>query len=60
MFIMMNGARFSRVGVQGVAVAERAYQKAAGLPKERVQSRRRSTSRCQAAPIIHHPTSSAC
>ena len=38
MFIMMNAARYA-VGVQGIAVAERAYQKAAAFAKERVQSR---------------------
>ena len=38
MFIMMNAARYA-VGVQGIAVAERAYQQAAAFAKERVQSR---------------------
>ena len=38
MFIMMNAARFA-VGVQGIAVAERAYQKAVAYARERVQSR---------------------
>jgi len=38
MFVMMNAARFS-VGMQGVAVAERAYQKAVQYAKDRVQSR---------------------
>src|SRR6218665_1380264 len=38
MFIMMNAARYA-VGVQGIAVAESAYQKAAAFAKERVQSR---------------------
>ncbi|MGV3741661.1 MAG: acyl-CoA dehydrogenase [Burkholderiaceae bacterium] len=38
MFIMMNAARFS-VGVQGIGLAERAYQKAVAYAKERVQSR---------------------
>ncbi|MGZ5217348.1 MAG: acyl-CoA dehydrogenase family protein, partial [Caldimonas sp.] len=37
MFIMMNAARYA-VGMQGIAVAERAYQKAAAFAKERVQS----------------------
>ena len=36
MFIMMNHARFS-VGLQGVAIAERAYQHALTYAKERVQ-----------------------
>src|SRR5438876_8666271 len=34
MFIMMNAARYA-VGMQGIAVAERAYQKAVGYAKER-------------------------
>jgi alkylation response protein AidB-like acyl-CoA dehydrogenase len=38
MFIMMNAARYA-VGVQGIAVAERAYQKAVAYAKDRVQSR---------------------
>jgi len=38
MFIMMNAARFA-VGMQGIAVAERAYQKAVSFARERVQSR---------------------
>ncbi len=54
MFIMMNAARYA-VGVQGVAVAERAYQKAAAYAKERVQSRPVDGSINTSAPIIHHP-----
>jgi alkylation response protein AidB-like acyl-CoA dehydrogenase len=38
MFIMMNAARF-QVGMQGVAVSERAYQQAVSYARERVQSR---------------------
>jgi alkylation response protein AidB-like acyl-CoA dehydrogenase len=54
MFIMMNAARFA-VGVQGIAVADRAYQKAVGYAKERVQSRPVDGSAKQATTIIHHP-----
>jgi len=54
MFIMMNAARFA-VGVQGIAVAERAYQKAVQYAKERIQSRPVDGSLPAAAPIIHHP-----
>jgi 3-(methylthio)propanoyl-CoA dehydrogenase len=54
MFIMMNAARFG-VGVQGIAVAERAYQKAAAFAKERVQSRPVDGSVKASATIIHHP-----
>ncbi|HEY6087597.1 MAG TPA: acyl-CoA dehydrogenase [Burkholderiaceae bacterium] len=54
MFIMMNAARYA-VGVQGIAVAERAYQKAVGYARDRVQSRPVDGSLSAAAPIIHHP-----
>jgi len=54
MFIMMNAARYA-VGMQGVAIAERAYQKAVGYARDRVQSRPVDGSMNTAAPIIHHP-----
>ncbi|MDM0046114.1 acyl-CoA dehydrogenase [Variovorax dokdonensis] len=54
MFIMMNSARFA-VGMQGIAIAERAYQKAVGYARERVQSRPVDGSVAGSAPIIHHP-----
>ena len=54
MFIMMNAARFG-VGVQGVAIAERAYQQAVSFAKDRVQSRPVDGSIAAGAPIIHHP-----
>ena len=54
MFIMMNAARYA-VGVQGIAIAERAYQKAVGYAKDRVQSRPVDGSMNTSAPIIHHP-----
>ena len=54
MFIMMNAARYA-VGVQGIAVAERAYQKAVGYARERVQSRPVDGSTPGSATIIHHP-----
>ena len=53
MFIMMNAARYG-VGLQGVAIAERAYQKAVQYAKDRVQSRPVDGSFTTAAPIIHH------
>ncbi|MDB5824713.1 MAG: acyl-CoA dehydrogenase [Herminiimonas sp.] len=53
MFIMMNAARFA-VGMQGVAIAERAYQKAVQYAKDRVQSRDLAGS-AGAVPIIHQP-----
>ena len=54
MFIMMNAARFG-VGVQGIAIAERAYQKAVTFAKDRVQSRPVDGSLPTSGPIIHHP-----
>jgi 3-(methylthio)propanoyl-CoA dehydrogenase len=54
MFIMMNAARYS-VGVQGISVADRAYQKATQYARDRVQSRPVDGSIKAAAPIIHHP-----
>jgi len=54
MFIMMNAARYA-VGVQGIAIAERAYQKATQYARDRVQSRPVDGSIKAAAAIIHHP-----
>jgi 3-(methylthio)propanoyl-CoA dehydrogenase len=54
MFIMMNAARYA-VGVQGIAIAERAYQQAVQYAKERIQSRPVDGSINASAPIIHHP-----
>lgn len=54
MFIMMNSARYA-VGMQGIAIAERAYQKAVAFSKDRVQSRPVDGSIKASAPIIHHP-----
>jgi alkylation response protein AidB-like acyl-CoA dehydrogenase len=54
MFIMMNAARYS-VGVQGISVADRAYQKAVQYARDRVQSRPVDGSIKAAAAIIHHP-----
>jgi alkylation response protein AidB-like acyl-CoA dehydrogenase len=53
MFVMMNAARFA-VGMQGVAVAERAYQKAVQYARDRVQSRAVEGSPGPVA-IIRHP-----
>ena len=54
MFIMMNAARFA-VGMQGVGVSDRAYQKAVAYAKDRVQSRPVDGSAKQSVSIIHHP-----
>ena len=54
MFIMMNAARYD-VGVQGIAVSERAYQHAVAYAKDRVQSRPVDGSAKESVAIIHHP-----
>ena len=53
MFIMMNAARFA-VGLEGVAIAERAFQRALAFAKERVQGRDLIEGG-KAVPIIRHP-----
>jgi alkylation response protein AidB-like acyl-CoA dehydrogenase len=53
MFIMMNAARFG-VGMQGIGLADRAYQQAVTFAKERVQSRDLAGSAGPVA-IINHP-----
>ncbi|MEM7226128.1 MAG: acyl-CoA dehydrogenase [Pseudomonadota bacterium] len=54
MFTMMNNARLS-VGVQGLAIAERAYQQALAYARERGQSRELSGGGDGPAKIIRHP-----
>ena len=52
MFVMMNSARLS-VGLQGVAIAERAYQHAAAYARERRQGRAGAAPGM--SPIVEHP-----
>jgi alkylation response protein AidB-like acyl-CoA dehydrogenase len=52
MFIMMNAARFA-VGLEGVAIGERAYQRALAYARERVQGR--DLAGGGTVPIIRHP-----
>jgi butyryl-CoA dehydrogenase len=54
MFTMMNNARLA-VGLQGVAIAERAYQQALAFAKERRQGRAPGWSGEGMSPIILHP-----
>ena len=54
MFVMMNAARYA-VGLQGIAIAERAYQRALAYARERVQSRPVDGASREAVTIIHHP-----
>jgi acyl-CoA dehydrogenase len=54
MFTMMNNARLN-VGVQGVAMADRAYQQALAYARERRQGRGPGTAGEDPSPIIEHP-----
>ncbi len=53
MFVMMNAARFS-VGLQGVCIAERAFQRALAYAKERLQGKDLVPGG-KTVPIIRHP-----
>ncbi|MDT3671742.1 MAG: acyl-CoA dehydrogenase [Aromatoleum sp.] len=53
MFVMMNEARFG-VGLQGIAIAERAYQQALAYAHERIQGRDALTGE-GSVPIAAHP-----
>jgi len=54
MFTMMNNARLA-VGMQGVAIAEAATQKAVAYAKERTQGKAPGWSGSGMSPIIEHP-----
>ncbi|MEX2549127.1 MAG: acyl-CoA dehydrogenase [Nitriliruptoraceae bacterium] len=53
MFTMMNDARLG-VGLQGLAISERAYQQALAYAQERRQGRGPNTPAGEQAPIIEH------
>jgi hypothetical protein len=53
MFIMMNAARFS-VGLEGVSIAERAFQRALAYARERMQGKD-LVEGGKTVPIIRHP-----
>ena len=53
MFTMMNNARLN-VGIQGVAIAERAYQAALAYAKERRQGRAPGRTDTGMSPIVEH------
>ena len=53
MFVMMNAARFA-VGLEGLAIGERAYQHAVAYARDRVQGRAIEGS-ASGVPIIQHP-----
>ncbi|XWN29881.1 MAG: acyl-CoA dehydrogenase family protein [Devosia sp.] len=54
MFTMMNNARV-QVGIQGAAIAERAFQHALSYALERRQGRASGWQEAGMAPIVHHP-----
>ncbi|MFU0506484.1 acyl-CoA dehydrogenase [Pseudaminobacter sp. NGMCC 1.201702] len=54
MFTMMNNARLA-VGMQGVAIAETAYQKALAFANERRQGKAAAYQGEGMAPIVYHP-----
>jgi len=54
MFTMMNFARLE-VGIEGIAIAERAYQRARAYAQERVQGREAGVRGGERVTIIHHP-----
>ena len=54
MFTMMNTARLS-VGVQGLSIAERAYQDALRYAQERRQGRAIGAPAGESSPIVQHP-----
>jgi hypothetical protein len=53
MFVMMNAARFS-VGLEGVAIGERAFQRALAYARERLQGKDLAEGGAT-VPIIRHP-----
>ena len=54
MFTMMNHARLL-VGLQGLAIGDRAYRHALAYAKDRRQGRRADTPNGESAPIVEHP-----
>jgi acyl-CoA dehydrogenase len=54
MFTMMNFARLE-VGIEGVAIADRAYQHALDYARQRVQGREAGVRSGERVTIIHHP-----
>ncbi len=54
MFLMMNNARLT-VGLEGLGIAERAYQQALAYARERRQGRAIGASGADSSPIVLHP-----
>lgn len=53
MFTMMNTTRIA-IGIEGLGLAERAFQQARAFARERLQGRSRASSGSAPSPIIHH------
>jgi alkylation response protein AidB-like acyl-CoA dehydrogenase len=54
MFMMMNNARLA-VGLEGVGIADRAFQRALGYARDRFQGRETGADDPLPVPISHHP-----
>jgi alkylation response protein AidB-like acyl-CoA dehydrogenase len=54
MFAMMNNARLS-IGIEGLGIAERAYQMSRDYARQRLQSRAADSADPAPVPIIRHP-----
>jgi acyl-CoA dehydrogenase len=54
MFVMMNSARYA-VGLEGLGIAERAYQQALAYSKDRIQGTELGSKSGVRVPIIRHP-----
>src|SRR5487761_2043860 len=54
MFVMMNQARFA-VGLEGVAISDRAYQQALAYARDRIQGKDMRVKDNASVPIIRHP-----
>jgi len=54
MFTMMNAARIG-VGMEGISISERAYQRAVKYAEERIQGRAIGATAKESVPIIRHP-----
>jgi acyl-CoA dehydrogenase len=54
MFVMMNAARFA-VGIEGVGLSERAYQRALDYARERVQGTELGSKSKEKVALVRHP-----
>ncbi len=54
MFVMMNAARFA-IGLEGIGLSERAYQRAAEYARARLQGTEAGANSRDKVPIVRHP-----